>query len=107
MKLPRRHWCPRCGTMYYIKPGTRDCLDICECINIAGFALRHCARCGWVFEIRPREDAEVAAIRDRYNNRGGKRKPGADPEEIKRTGGQDDDYAGETGRGPGAEPGGL
>ena len=71
MKLPRRHWCPRCGKMYYIKPGTKDCLDICECINIAGFALRHCPSCGWLFEIRPREDAEVAAIRDRYNNRGG------------------------------------
>ena len=69
MKLPRRHYCPRCGKMYYIKPGTSDCFDICECINIAGFALRHCARCGWVFQIVPREDPEVAAIRERWKNR--------------------------------------
>lgn len=78
MKLARRHYCPRCGKMYYIKPGTRDCLDICECINIAGFALRHCARCGWVFRIEPRECPEAAAIRERYNSRG-KQKPGAEP----------------------------
>ena len=70
MKLARRHYCPRCGKMYYISPGTKDCLDICKCIFTAGFALRHCARCGWVFEIRPRECEAAKAIRERWENRG-------------------------------------
>lgn len=97
MKLPRRHYCPRCGKMYYIAPNTRDCYDIIECIQIAGFALRHCARCGWVFKIEPREDPEVAAIRERYNNRGGSKSQEQTPEKEQTTGGEEHDNAGENG----------
>ena len=93
--------------MYYIAPNTRDCYDIIECIQIAGFALRHCARCAWVFKIEPREDPEVAAIRERYNNRGGSKSQERNRKTKTETGGKDhDDAGGNEGR-PGAEPGGL
>ena len=64
MRIPRRWPCPHCGKMYFIRKNTRDELDIIECCQIAGFALRHCPRCGWVQRIEPREDEEMA-------NRGG------------------------------------
>ena len=70
MRIPRRWPCPRCGKVYYIKEKTKDELDIIECCQIAGFALRHCGQCGWVQRIEPREDEEVRAIRERYYNRG-------------------------------------
>ena len=73
MRIARRWPCPHCGKTYYIQKNSRDELDIVECCQIAGFALRHCPRCGWVQRIEPREDEEVKAIRERYGraNHGG------------------------------------
>ena len=59
MKIKRRWNCPNCGKQYYIKPNTNDELDIIECVSIAGFALRHCGRCGWVMKIEPRKEGET------------------------------------------------
>ena len=69
MRIKRRWPCPRCGKMYFIREKSRDEMDIIESCQIAGFALRHCPRCGWVQRIEPYEDAEVKAIRERYGKR--------------------------------------
>lgn len=69
MRIKRRWPCPRCGKTYFIREKSRDEMDIIECCQIAGFALRHCPRCGWVQRIEPYEDAEVKAIRERYGKR--------------------------------------
>ena len=66
MRIKRRWPCPRCGKMYFMREKSRDEMDIIESCQIAGFALRHCPRCGWVQRIEPYEDAEVKAIRERY-----------------------------------------
>lgn len=58
MKIARRWICGRCGKQYNIKANSQDERDIVECISIAGFALRHCERCGWVMQIVPRKEGE-------------------------------------------------
>lgn len=59
MKIARRWNCPNCKKQYYIKPNSNDECDIVECVQIAGFALRHCERCGYVMTIRPRKEDET------------------------------------------------
>jgi len=67
----RRLWlCPRCRKRYYIQPKSRDERDIIACVQIAGFALRQCMRCGWVMTIKgeqPESESQERTGKNKMN----------------------------------------